>query len=123
MESRGIYLRVATFLRAQHAPIEFEYAHSGLTLNLHGEVLEADILFQSKLSYAVAYASQHGHPDADFKKAAEQVNKLHANAFYSIPYYGKLSGVTDGNPQITDDIKAMAERYKKVFKKDQKPRA
>ena len=115
MESRGIYLRVATFLRAQHAPIEFEYGHSGLTLNLHGNVLESELSFQARLTYVTAFAALHAHPDADFAKAADKVNDLHANAFYSIPYYAKMNEAKAG--EVDADAKAMAARYKEVFKK------
>jgi len=108
-------LRVATFLRAQHAPIDFEYAHSGLTVNLHGEVMESEVSFQSKLAYTMAFAALHSHEDADFMKSMDRVNELHKNAFYSIPYYGKM--FKPGTDGVTDDMKAMAERYKQVFKK------
>lgn len=118
MESRGIYLRVASFLRAHHAPIELEYPHSSLTINLHGEVLESDIALQGRLAYVMAFASLHAHPDADLDKAMDRMNELHKNAFYSIPYYGKISNTDDKG--VTEDMKAMAKRYREVFGKDKK---
>lgn len=120
MESRGIYLRVASFLRANHAPIEFEYPHSSLTINLHGEVLESEIELQGRLAYMTAFASLHAHPQADLDKAVERTNELYKNAFYSIPYYDKL--VVAGNKQVSDEALAMAKRYREVFgKKEDKP--
>ena len=108
-------MRVASFLRAQHAPIEFEYPHSGLTINLHGEVLESDIALQGRLAYVVAFAGLHAHADAALDKALDRVNELYGKAFYSIPYYGKVAGTESGG--VTEDMTAMAKRYREVFGK------
>ena len=75
-------------------------------------------MFQAKLAYMTAFGGLHAHQDADFMKAMDRLNELNTNAFNSIPYYGKMSEVgTDG---VTEDVKAMAERFKQIFKNKKK---
>lgn len=113
MESRRIYLEVATLLRGNSAPPidPFEYRHSRVALDIRRDVVESMLLYESGLAYMAAFASLHAHPQADIEKGSDQINKMYFDALGKVPY---LTGGQSGEDIVMGDRMKAVEEYLKM---------
>jgi len=116
LASRGVYLSVATLLRANHTPIRAEYKHSQISLGLRADVIESDILVNANLGYLVGMSAMYSHPQADIEKGSAQLNKMYYEAIRAIPY---LMGGKSADDAAQAGRQDAIERYKKFREKTQ----
>ena len=123
MVARSIYLRVKELLRAQHAPIETGlHRHSGIALKLRADVLDSTTRLNTRLQYLQAWASIHGHPQADIEKAGDSLRNMYYDALNELPY---LTGGKSGKEVAQDDRMAAVKRWQAhrdaILKPNSKP--
>jgi hypothetical protein len=120
LESRRIYLRVATLLRANHDPVKLDYPHSPLTVRLRGGVIESKLLFEAGLAYLTAFGGMNSHPQADIQKVGEYVNMLYLDALSMLPF---MTGGRSGREMMTGERLAAVEEYRDMKRRMMKPDA
>lgn len=110
MESRGVYLGIATRLRGRDTgALNRTYLHSGITESLWCAVVESEHLFTAKLMHAVMLASMYGNPESSLSKGNDQVHEMYLSALGSIPYFG--TAVSKSKQGATDEL---VEEWRKV---------
>lgn len=117
MESRAVYLGIATRLRGgATGALGHSFLHSAVTEALWYAVTETERLFDANLSHAVMLASMYGHPDANLDKGNEQIHDMYLSALGTMPYMKDLQSRRAG------DVEALVEEWKRMNAEDEAAR-
>ena len=109
MESRSVYLGIATRLRGDASGVlTRRYLHSRITEALWFEVTETSSMFTANLSHAVMLASMYGNPEASLDKGNEQIHEMYVKALKTIPYIRVGSSVSGGGAD------ALVEEWRRI---------
>jgi len=104
-------------LRATHMSVDFEHRHSGLTLLIRGEVIEAEYMLLARSAQMVSVAALSSHPVCDMDKNQERVKALYYDVLASIPY---MTGGKSGTEVVTDERMKFVEQYNEMRRKTMK---
>ncbi len=117
MESRAVYLGIATRLRGgATGALAHSFLHSAVTEALWYAVAETERLFAANLSHAVMLASMYGHPDANLDKGNEQIHEMYLSALGTMPYLKNLDRRRSG------DVDELVEEWKRLNAEDKAAR-
>lgn len=87
MESRSVYLGIATRLRGHcTGALNKDHIHSPITEALWCAVTESESLLSASLLHAVMLSALCSHPKSDFDKGADSVHSMYLKALGVMPY-------------------------------------
>lgn len=105
MESRSVYLGIATRLRGNSiGSLDRDYLHSPVTVALYGAVTEAESHMVANLLHGVMCAALYGNPMTDVKDGNKAVRDMFKAAMRTVPYV-KFSDdrSSDGVDRLVDE--------------------
>lgn len=107
MESRSVYLGIATRLRGlSSGALDRVYLHSPVTYSLYCAVTETESHLLANLIHGVMRAALYGNPMTDVKDGNEKIPQLFKMAMKTVPYV-KFSEDTaaDGTDGLIEEWK------------------
>ena len=90
-------------------PAANAHRHSALSVRLYCETVEAEMLFQGRLSYMEAWATLQTHPQVDPEGAGEKLRGRFLDAHAVFPFF---TGGATGEDAQQQDREAAVKRYK-----------
>ena len=110
MESRSVYLGIATRLRGSGTgALNSDHIHSPLTEALWCAVAESERLFSASLLHAVMFAALCSHPKSDFEKAGDGIHNLYLKALETMPYLKKSA-----SKARSSETDALVDEWKRI---------